>query len=105
MEPDVGLHVTTVSSLIEPKPRVGCTTNCATQVPLVTFLSDTYTALPHFFSAEIHVVKSFCDSFPKTIVQISAHIFLPPFSYLHNDLSFVEVPFEPFSEVDHFGWG
>lgn len=33
VEPNVGLHPTTLRSGPKPKPRVGCTTNCTTQAP------------------------------------------------------------------------
>ena len=33
MEPDMGLDLTSLRSGPEPKPRVGCLTDCATQVP------------------------------------------------------------------------
>ena len=37
-EPNKGLDLTTPRSSPDPKPRGGCSTNCATQAPLITLL-------------------------------------------------------------------
>ena len=39
-EPDVGLYLTTLRPRLEPKPRVECLTNYATQVPQDAVIFD-----------------------------------------------------------------
>ena len=40
VEPHMGLSLTTLRSAPEPKPRVGYSTNCTTQVPCDFFFKD-----------------------------------------------------------------
>ena len=39
MEPDSGLHLMTLRSGPEPKPKAGCLTDCATQAPQQIFIN------------------------------------------------------------------
>ena len=61
-ESDVGLHLMTLRSQLELKPRVGCLTSCTTQVPQDCLFLHRYIGLQNILIALLSNRKNFYKS-------------------------------------------